>query len=58
MIKYIVNCEVKMIRDTDEKGSLLLKPVIQKFEYARMFDTLEEMTAFLDGEMLPVVRVA
>lgn len=53
MQKYIVNCEVTLIYDTDEKGNMLLKPVLMKEEYAKVFDTREEVYHFLNGDRYP-----
>lgn len=58
MVKFIVNCEIKKITDTDESGNLLLKPVIATAEYARIFDSEEQVEAFLAGELLPVRQIA
>jgi hypothetical protein len=54
MTKYIVDCTIKKVADMSATGDLLLKPVVQETNYARIFDTEEQVRAFLLGEVLPV----
>lgn len=55
-MKYIVDCQIKCINDLDDKGRLLLNPIVHTESYSKIFDTKEEVMTFLDREM-PVVRI-
>lgn len=57
---YIVNCEVTEISDTDQRGQIILKPVVNKTSYAKIFKTKEEVLRFLIGELagVPTVQVS
>jgi len=57
-MKYLVNCEIVSINDTDDKGNLALKPVVEKLTFAQAFDTEAEVRDFLAGDLLPVRRVS
>lgn len=55
---YIVNCEVSHVSDRDLAGKLLLKPVVEKMSYAKVFETFEEVRTFLTGEVVREIQMS